>query len=533
MNQQNDDMSVEGLAPKRQNSELRRAILRMSTNYIRLFISVFIGLMLVRIILSHWGNDAWALIALLGGTLGIAAMLQDIVRQSMIRELASAHHSKDRDLFLGMYNSSLLVTFCIGVITFLVVMLIAAILPLFEIPPDLLTVARWLVIAKGIETVIAIWVGAPMNMYIATERMALSNLWIVAQRACPIIAVLWIIKVEGTLDPVEGLKSYAVLSATLFICVSLFATALMMVLDRRMIPRLTRITKATMRELLRVGGWNAVAVTSLGMHIRIDAILMNLFMGLGGSLIYGFTSQLTSYVRMLGMGVSYGLDAVTTRISTHKGENAVTTLCHHITRLNSCIAFPSAAALFVLAEPILYLWIGDRMDDPETQLPLTVVMIRIMTIGMVIRAMTDGWIKILYGAGHVSRYAPIILGAVIANPILAIALYFILPESTRFTFAVTSYTTVYIIFNIGFLPKLMGKLLDTSIAGILSPTVKPLIATFISVGALVYMTTWIDKWNGINFIGVSIAYGIIYAVLLLCFVLNSDERRLIFKALRK
>ena len=153
---------------------------------------------------------------------------------------------------------------------------------------------------------------------------------------------------QGTLDPVEGLKSYAVISASLFVCVSSFATILMIILDRRLIPRLTRITKAAMRELLHVGGWNAVAVTSLGMHIRIDAILMNLFLGLGGNLIYGFTSQLTSYVRMLGMGVSYGLDAVTTRINIHGGDNAVQTLCHHITRLNSCIAFPAERLLFKL-----------------------------------------------------------------------------------------------------------------------------------------------------------------------------------------
>ncbi|MCH2146717.1 MAG: hypothetical protein MK073_02730, partial [Phycisphaerales bacterium] len=69
----------------KKRNEVHRALLRMASNYARLFISVTIGLLLVRIIISHWGNDAWALIALLGGTLGIAAMLQDIVRQSMIR----------------------------------------------------------------------------------------------------------------------------------------------------------------------------------------------------------------------------------------------------------------------------------------------------------------------------------------------------------------------------------------------------------------------------------------------------------------
>ena len=292
----------------------------MAGNYVRLFMTVCIGLMLVRIILAGWGNDAWALIALLGGTLGIAAMLQDIVRQSMIRELGSALHSGDEDHFLSTYNSSLVITACVGVITCITIMIIVVILPLFKIPDELLEVARWLVVAKGIETVFAVLVGAPMNMYIATERMALSNLWIVVQRTCPIATAVWIIMVQGIEDPINGLKTYAVVSSSLFVAVTTVAVLLIMALDRRLIPRLGLVSKKVIKELLHIGGWNAVAVTSLGIHIRIDAILMNLFLGLGGSLIYGFTSQLTSYVRMLAMGVSYGLDAVTTRITSNEGD---------------------------------------------------------------------------------------------------------------------------------------------------------------------------------------------------------------------
>ena len=189
-------------------SEFRRGALRMIGNYVRLFITVCIGLMLVRVILAGWGDDAWALIALLGGTLGIAAMLQDIVRQSMIRELGAALHSGDEDHFLSTYNSSLVITACVGVITCITIMILVVILPLFKIPDELLEVARWLVVAKGIETVFAVLVGAPMNMYIATERMALSNLWIVVQRTCPIATAVWIIMVQGIEDPINGLKTY-------------------------------------------------------------------------------------------------------------------------------------------------------------------------------------------------------------------------------------------------------------------------------------------------------------------------------------
>ena len=259
----------------------------------------------------------------------------------------------------------------------------------------MLVAARWLVIAKGIETVVAIMLGAPMNMYVATERMALSNFWIVVQRCCPIVAALFVILVQGIEEPVEGLQAFAVISASLFILVLLIAVCTIVIVDNRLIPRIQYIGKSALKELLHIGGWNAVAVTSLGMHIRIDNLLMNLFFLMPGSLIYGFTSQLTSYVRMLAMGVSYGLDAVSTRVSTRKGEDAVSTLCTHITRLNSTIALPAAAALFVLAGPILTLWVGDRMEHPEIELPLTIVLVRIMCIGMAIRALTDGWIKIM------------------------------------------------------------------------------------------------------------------------------------------
>ena len=516
----------------KKRNEVHRALLRMASNYARLFISVTIGLLLVRIIISHWGNDAWALIALLGGTLGIAAMLQDIVRQSMIRELAFAHHSGNRDEFLSMYNSALLVTHCVGWVTLMVVILIAIILPILEIPPDLLEVARWLVVAKGLETVFAIWVGAPMNMYIATERMALSNFWIVLKRACPIVAVLWLIKIESISDPIEGLKAYAVLSSSLFIAVSIIAVSVMMLLDNRMVPRPKYISRKSVRELLHIGGWNAVSVTSLGMHIRVDAILMNLFMGLGGNLIYGFTSQLTSYVRMLSMGVSYGLDAVTTRIDKGGNQQGVRQLCYHITRLNSCIALPAAAGLFVLAEPLLYFWVGDRMTNPETDLALTTTLIRIMVIGMAIRSLTDGWIKILYGSGNVSRYAPIILGGVIANPVLAIILYYVLPEHVRFVFAVLAYSLVFIFFNLYLLPRLMGRLFETSYSAILSPVLKPLVMTLISAILLEYMASQVDTWGLYNFLGVCVMYGTLYGILVLLFVITPDEKQSIRRLIK-
>jgi O-antigen/teichoic acid export membrane protein len=271
----------------------------------------------------------------------------------------------------------------------------------------------------------------------------------------------------------------------------------------------------------------------LTLHNRTGAILMNLFFGLGGSLIYGLTSQLTSYVRMLATGVSYGLDAVSTRLSSTESDKAIQNMCYHMTRLTSCIALPAAGGLFILAEPILTYWVGSQMSDPDTQLPLTATLIRIMCAGMVVRSLTDVWINILYGAGYVSKYAFLILGGAIANPIVAITLYFILPEPIRFTFAVWAYTIVFVMANLGLLPRLMGRLLQMNTYEILAPIIKPLMVTLVSMLTLWYAISFFDASSIPLLFSMCAGYGILYTVLTSIFVLRPDERRLAVTLLKR
>ena len=531
--QQPDGLSPIQPTSHPKKSESWRAFLRIASNFTRLFITVFFGLLLVPLVLAGWGNDAMALIALLGSTVGIAAMLRDVVTASMIRELGVAYHSDDNQQFVEVYNSSLILTFGIGLIGIVILGLIVVLLPILEIPAGLLMAARWLVVCKGLETVIHLIVGAPMNMYIVSERMGLSNFWMAAQRVTMIVSAAWIILVKGIDDPANGLKLYAIMSTSLFIIITMIAVVFIMVLDHRLVPRLRSASRSSMKAVLQMGGWNALAIMPLTLHNRCGAILMNLFFGIGGSLIYGFTSQLTSYVRMLATGVSYGLDAVSTRLSSTESDKAIQNMCYHMTRLNSCIALPAAGGLFILTEPILTYWVGSQMSDPETQLPLTATLIRIMCAGMVVRSLTDGWISILYGAGHVSKYAFLILGGSIANPIVAIILYFILPESIRFTFAVWAYTIVFVMAYLGLLPRLMGRLLHVNTYEILAPIIKPLIVTLVSMLILWYALSFFGASSMPMLFGMAFGYGILYTVLTSIFVLRQDERRLAVTLLKR
>ncbi|HBZ96462.1 MAG TPA: hypothetical protein DEO57_01295, partial [Phycisphaerales bacterium] len=74
-------------------SEARRGLIRITTNYGRLMATLVIGLILVPVQLAWVGPNGFGLIAAIGASTGLAAMLQDIMRQSMVRELGTVWHA--------------------------------------------------------------------------------------------------------------------------------------------------------------------------------------------------------------------------------------------------------------------------------------------------------------------------------------------------------------------------------------------------------------------------------------------------------
>ncbi len=95
-------------------TEAARGILRIISNYARLGGNLILGLVLVAFMLGWIRNDAVAVVSLLGAGSGFAAMFREITVRAVIRELASAHHSDDRDHFQAIFNSALLISSAAG-----------------------------------------------------------------------------------------------------------------------------------------------------------------------------------------------------------------------------------------------------------------------------------------------------------------------------------------------------------------------------------------------------------------------------------
>ena len=522
-------------------SEAKRGLIRIVANYTRVISIVVLGLLLVPMLLQAAGNDGWALIALLGSTIGLASMAQEIVRSSLIRELGTAYHSADdstgTDHFRHVYNSALAISAVIAGLAALVFAMLWFVVPLFDISDNLLPAARWLVVAKGTETVAVLLLAAPFNMYKVTERMVAFNAWQIATRSCYMIAASWLVFVHGPGDPGRIVTYYAFISSALVVTVLAMAVVVIMFLDRRLIPALSFVTRSAIKSILHVGGWNAGATAATMLHRRLAPVLMNLasgFMslpsGLFGNLILSLGIQLTVSVRRLTMGMTEGLDAVSTRLSMTAHAGAIRTLMHHSTRLHGVAAFPLAIIILIVPEILLRLWLGDRIDDPQTTFPLAVTLIQIMTLGMVARAVSDGWIRILYGAGHVTRYAWMIIGGAVMYPLVFGLLLVILPTASRYTAVTWAYSAVLVIVHGLLVPLAGARALRIRYADFFVPLVRPLIVAVVCSPMLLLAHGKQGQSELLWLIAALTLYGVTYLGLCIAFVMNQPERRQFAKA---
>ena len=356
-------------------SETRRGIKRIAANYGRLGSTLLIGLVLVKVQFMWVGPDGFGLLVAIGASVGLAAMLQDVMRQSMIRELGVVWHAAEVPdasdsavaHFKRVYASSfilcgLVALLTAGVFIAFFYLLKEGIWPFHEIPEEFRNGGLWILACEGISITTLVILTPAYNMYIVTERFFESNLYFTLKRSTYLISAVVLLLILGTEQIELSLKLYGVCTASMSICLLLFAVGRIMLIDARLRPKLMSADVSALREVLGTFGWNSSVVTAMNLHERIGAWIMLGVFGLQGSAIFGLALRLVSYVRMCTLGMTFGLDAVSARIVSTKEDHSLQSIARHSTRLHGYVAIPCAITIFVLAEPILRTWVGGELQ---------------------------------------------------------------------------------------------------------------------------------------------------------------------------
>lgn len=532
-------------------SEARRGLIRITTNYGRLMATLVIGLVLVPLLFKWVGADGFGLIAAIGASSGLAAMFQDIMRQSMVRELGTVwydmntpdHDDEAVQHFRRVYASAFVLCGGIALLTagifiLFLWLLSGAIWPFDTLPEEYRIAGQWILMADGISTCLFILLAPAYNMYVVTERFLENNLWFTLKRLTYLVSALVLFIVFGS-DQVElSLKLYGVCVASLSMLILLVAVGRIMLGDARLRPKLGMADRRALREIIGTFGWNSAVVTAMNLHERIGIWIMLGAFGLWGSTVFSLSLRLVSYVRMLTLGMTFGLDAVSARLSTGENTAAFQSVVRHSTRLIGYVSIPAAITVFLLAEPLLHLWVGQTVQASDTALglqviPATAVLVKIMIIGMLSRAISEAWMKLLYGAGHIKQYAPLVLAGGIANPIIAYLLIQWMPESMSWTGAAISFGGVLLVVQLIVLPLTNARNLGTNWQAIAGALCRPAILAAIPAVIYAVVLLWPEPAPWWVVFPACMLYAIIYGVFCIALGIESRERQKLFALLAR
>ncbi|MCC7145461.1 MAG: oligosaccharide flippase family protein [Phycisphaeraceae bacterium] len=515
-------------------SEAKRGLVRVLTNYGRLAATLLIGLVIAPVLLHAVGKQGAGLIAFLTSVVAVSELSQRIIETVMVRELSAAYHSGDRTWFRSVYSSASLACAGAALVAMAVFAVILIFLHKFNInPPELLPAARWFILARMVEIVIVILVAPQLNLYLATERMAAYNLWLILRRGCYLLGALGLL-LPAALEPGRGVVLYAYVSSGLVLLSSLLFAGMIFWRDGQMIPRLSLVRRKALTEVVGVGGWNAMVMSAVIVPESIAQLIMNSQFGLVGNLIWGYAFQMSAYIRMLTSGMTTGLDAVTARISSSPDTRPqVQRLVYHATRLHGLMAFPALVGLSILAEPIIRVWVGNRPNFPPEEVGRTVNLMRILAVAWGLRSIADGWMAILYGAGHVRKYAPLILAGGFLNPLIALALVIWLPEGYRYLGPAWAFAVVLSGFFFIGLPCLGAPLLGLERRDLFGPLLRPLIAATVAGGLLWPYARQMNVGSVRSLLVALVLYVMIYALICWVWVLSGNERQRVWTQVNK
>jgi O-antigen/teichoic acid export membrane protein len=505
-------------------SEAKRGLVRITANYLRLISTLALGVILVPLLIGWLGLDGFGLISLVGVSVGLVTVVRELISQSLIREIGVAYHSGDRERFLRYYNSAFVVSSAAALITVLIFAALLIVVAWLNIRDEWINPARWIIAAQGAFITLLVLLAPAYSMYRVKEQFGRDAVWTVLMRATAVASVLILSRGFSVTDTATAIRLHGLLWSSLLSFVLVCAVVTVVACDRRLLPRPRAISGDAARRIFHTFSWNSAANVGVSLHRILAAFLMNIAFGVVGNAVFEVAHRLIGYVRMAASGASFGLEAISVRLSSDPAQHSTRALLYHSTRIQSLVSLPAGLAVFLLAEPLLQLWIGRQLADPAQTIPAAVLIVRILAVALMARATADAWTLILYGAGYVRRYAPWVLAGGLTSPVLGGLLLLALPAGPDFFAPAIGYAVVMTGVHLFVLPAVCASCLSLRYTEVFTPLLRSAFATAACSPLLIVPAALIGQWSLLELGAACGVFGAAYAVAAWLIVLTPDER---------
>lgn len=361
--------------------------------YLRMGISMIVGLYTSRVVLMVLGVDDFGLYNVIGGIIAMFTFLNNAMINTTSRFITVRLAKQNQLESTRIFNMSLL----IHVIIALIILALGETIGLWYlnhklvIPEGREFAAQWLYQLSVITCMLTI-IGVPFNASIVAHEKMNAYAWIqildVTLKLAIVIALMF--------APFDKLIFYG----TLLACVSALNFSIYLIYCKRSFEEVKfqyYWDTPTFKDMMRFSGWALMGNFSFLFYTQGLNLLLNAFCGPAANAARGIAVQVENIVKQFANNVQVSINPQIMKSYASNEMDRMHTLVCASSRYCYYLLFLISLPIFLEVDFLLHLWLGDVPDH-------TVNFLRIILIGALLDAFINPMFTANLATGKLKQY---------------------------------------------------------------------------------------------------------------------------------
>jgi len=331
-----------------------RLITNVLATYLRMLLTVGIGLATTRLLIGTLGEVDYGLFMVLGGGLSLVTLISTALADSAQRHMAFEIGRGDDEALREVFSSAVVIYL---ILTVVIAAVGLALRPVFmavlTIPEPRLVAADTTYLITLANISFSALATPFLAVFIARQALVQDAVFALLTSSMALAAVFAVPYVHG-----DFLIGYAVLAASsrVFFVFLQIARGLLLFSETRFRP--SRVKKQRVRELLDFAGWSFLGTLAWQVRTQGSGVLLNVFFGPAVNAAYSIALQLMSYVSNFCNAIVTASRPVLTGMEGAGRRESALNAAAVISRFAVAAASALVVPLVLNIDAVLGVWLG-------------------------------------------------------------------------------------------------------------------------------------------------------------------------------
>lgn len=381
------------------------------SNWATFIFAAGVNFFLAPFVIRSLGETQYGAWVLLGSLVGNLGLLDIGIRVAVQRYIARFHAASEHAQATRLYSTALSIFVLAGgvatVLSFIMSLLLGHV---FNVPPELLGIARVVIVLGGLNVGASLIGGVFGGVLCGLERFDYNNAVEIATTTLRTAGVILV------LETGQGLIGLAVVQL-LATGLKIYASARM---SRRLYPQLDlrawRWDGESARMLLRYGLTASLLHVSYAIMFYSDSMVIGAYLPVAMITYFSIAGNLVDYARSVMSGVSQTLSPRLSALEASGSDSALRHATLTAARVSALVVAPIAVTFLVTGSSFIGLWMGPQYSRLSGQI------LTVLTVPLLVLSGYQVVSAALFGVGKHALLIPVFLAEAACNVILSIIL---------------------------------------------------------------------------------------------------------------